>query len=111
MGKVLPGERAGHWAKAFMTLWPAWLFVFGALGYTNSDEIKTWWAGEHIEEPDGRTEVTEGGITFEQSVVKFSNEVRIELEQLKQDIIQLKARSNRKDVGLQAQIHKWHGDE
>jgi len=37
---MTPGERAKHWAAAFMTLWPLWALVLGTLGYTNKDEIK-----------------------------------------------------------------------
>lgn len=40
VGKLPPSERWKNYASAFMTLWPAWLIVFGALGYTNKDDIK-----------------------------------------------------------------------
>ena len=40
MAKLTPGERMHNWATAFMTLWPAWVFVLGTLGYTNKDEIE-----------------------------------------------------------------------
>ena len=49
MGKLTPGERAKHWASAFMALWPAWVFVLGMLGYTNKDEIKGFMITNHDE--------------------------------------------------------------
>jgi hypothetical protein len=41
----------GHWAKAFMTLWPLWALLLGTLGYTNKDEIKQWYSGPPPDAP------------------------------------------------------------
>ena len=85
---MTPGERAKHWAGAFMTLWPAWVFVLGMLGYTNKDEIKGL-----MFTSDGQKIV---GLTpFEQTIL---NEIeRIDLEE---------AEGRAKINALQEQLNK-----
>ena len=90
---------------------PLILTLFGGTLYGNSDTVKQWVHGKTVIEADGQTEVIEGGMTFEESVVKHSQEVRTELDQIKQDIIALQARSSSKDGRLQQQITKWHGTD
>ncbi len=109
---MTPGERFHNWARAFMTLWPAWVFILGLLGWTNADHLRDW-AG--IEEADGQTEVSATGLTFEQSVEKFSREVRDELVRIEQNSAAIRRQmqdSDKKTLeSLQIQIDelkRWH---
>jgi hypothetical protein len=101
-----PGERAVNWVKALAIVVG---ILTTLLGYTNKERIAGWIGGPV--EADGKTEIVEGGMTFEESVVKNSKEVRTELDQIKEDIKQLKAKSSNRDGSLQRQITKWHGTE
>jgi hypothetical protein len=113
---MTPGERFHNWARAFMTLWPAWVFILGLLGYTNADHLRDW-AG--IAEADGKTEIAADGLTFEQSVEKFSREVRDELVRIERNSAAIRQQmqdSDKKTLeslqaqidSLQATISKWH---
>lgn len=95
-----------------MTIWPAWIFVFGLLGYTNKDHIRDWVG---LAEADGKTEVSSNGLTFEQSVEKFSREVRDELIRIEQNSAAIRKQMEREDrktlEALQTQIDelkRWH---
>jgi hypothetical protein len=111
MSKVTAGERAHNWAQALGTLWPIILALVGGTVYGNSETVRNLIHGTTVEEADGQTEIVEGGMTFEQSVIKNSQEVRTELDSIKADIQKLQARSRNSDGSLQSQINKWHGNE
>lgn len=81
--KLPPSVRAMNYAKALVTAWPVVLGLVGLLGYTNADEIKQFYQKVEIEEADGQTEVASGGMTFEESVEKFTKETRKEIEEIK----------------------------
>lgn len=111
----MPEEtRLAHCSKIIgdlRVMLPLLIALFGGTVYGNSETVKRWVHGPKIVEADGKTEVVEGGMTFEESVVKNSQEVRLELDAIKADIIKLQAKSRNVDGSLQAQIRKWHGDD
>jgi len=53
LSKITPGERAGNWAQALMTLWPLIIALVGAGAYGNSETIKHWVHGEPLPETPG----------------------------------------------------------
>ena len=73
MAKITFGERAINWAKAIAIIVP--LLGIGAIGRV---EVPKLWAG--LAEADGKTEVEL--TNFEQSVKKFSEEMRNEIERI-----------------------------
>ena len=99
--KMSAGERAKNWASAFMTLWPAWVFVFGLLGYTNQDKLKSWTG---LAEPDGETELTDDAADRWAQVQKFSQEVRAELEAIRANSESIKTQMSTQDQSNYAKL-------
>ena len=91
--RLSPGERAGHWASAAVTLWPVIVGLVGLLGYTNQETIKGWTG---LAEPDGVTEI-DTTADFEAQVQKFSQETVTSLEQLKADVGAIRSQMSRED--------------
>ena len=90
---------------------PLLIALFGGTVYGNSPTVRGWIHGTQVVEADGKTEVVEGGMTFEQSVVKNSQEVRAELDAIKARLNALSGQRRTHDSKLQQQITKWHGDD
>lgn len=103
---LYPGERAILWAKALGLVCAA---LASLLGYTNRDHIAKW-AG--LAEVDGKTEVTKLA-----DIVKFSHEMRAEIERIDLEIAGLKSRDRQNLSAGQAAINrirntvkKWHDE-
>ena len=77
--RLTPGERAINWAKATAAAWPVVLGLVGLLGWTNSDYIMR---AVNIQEADGKTEVQPGGMTFEETVAKFTQEINARVDEI-----------------------------
>jgi len=92
MGKLTPGERVHNWVAAFMQLWPAWLVVLGALGYTNTDEIKGF-----IFTKDN-TAIT--------TLTPFEAHVRDEIERIDLEEATGRAETNTRLDGIEAALKK-----
>jgi hypothetical protein len=106
---LAPSVRFQNYCKAFMTTWPALIFILGLLGYTNKDHIAQWTG---LSQPDGKTEVVATGSTFEQSVIANSQEVAIEIEKLKRELAAIRAlipNQNRPQNDKIDRLEKLHG--
>jgi hypothetical protein len=81
--RLPPSERALNYTKALVTAWPVIIGLVGLLGYTNKDHIGKWVG---LAQADGKTEITETGPAFESQVKQFSEEVRIEIVSLRNEV-------------------------
>ena len=88
-GKLPPSERMKNYADAVMKVWPVILVLIGGLGYTNKDEIK----GMFFAEADGKTEVENW-----KTMIKFSHEMREEIERIDGELAVLKAETAEQDA-------------
>lgn len=111
MGKITPGERANHWAKALVTVWPIILVLAGGTVYGNSEKVRGWIHGPEVKTPPGQIDkVDDKPLTLDQIQTRSINQLIDKNVLIEAQLKKLSARSNVKDGSLQRQITKWHGD-